>query len=325
LLGESIGLESLDAYANVTLWDKLAGELHANFLFSVVPTVESAIVVPFIPGLRAPYHRYIRSDEYEHCDIFDNLPRSLRAVAVMMGRTWSAGANLSRQQPPEYAGIGGWFGTCRPGMVLFKQAPFWLTSISPSFYSGQTAPNGVPIGTAFGPQGPQGAQGPQGPQEPLIPPAGIFKKSQEIWNAYAQALYVYELLKHRQGVLSGPVRFDIAPGSLLRIEAAEDKFTWALLGNKNYMHAYAAVLRVSTTIDAEAQRASTSFALAHVRTEAENIDQETSICRHPLWSVIWSGCTLVDDPAFDPVATWVTSPPLVQLICGQIPDIPSFF
>lgn len=315
-----IGLEMLEGYTNTTLWDKLAGQFHANYLFSVVPTVDSALVVPFIPGLRGPYHRYIGADEYDNCDVYDNLPRSLRAVAVMMGRTWSAGASLGREQQPEFEGIGGWYGVCKSGLVMFKQAPRWLTSVNPGFYSGNSAPIGNPIGTALGAQGAQGGQAPPG-----HPPARIFKDAQEIWNAYAQSLYVYELLKHRQGTLSGRVRFDIAPGSLVKIQTAEDKFTWNLLGQKDFMHTYAVVLRVSTSIDAEADNACTVLTLAHVRTEAENADPTTSICRHPLWNVIWSGCTLVDDPAFSPISTTVTWDPLVQLVCGQIPDIPSLF
>lgn len=320
-IGEEVGLESLLGYTNTTLWDKLAGQFHANYLFSVVPTVDTAIVVPFIPGLRGPYHRLIKTDEYESCEVYDNQPRALRAVAAIMGRTWSVGAAIgnedSKEPPPTYEGIGGWFGTCKPGMVLFKQSPLWLTSVSPAFYSGDSVPAFGPINTAIGPQGGQA------PSTPA--PSRVFKDAQQIWNAYAQSLYVYEVLKHRQGTLSGRVRFDIAPGSLVRIQNSEDKFTWNLIGQKDYMYAYAVVLRVSTSIDAETCKASTAFTLAHVRTEAENADPATSICRHPLWNAIWSGCSLVDDEAFSPVATSITSQPLIQLACGQWPDIPPLF
>jgi hypothetical protein len=318
-IGKHIGKESFEGINSVTLWDKLAGQLHASYLYSIVPTVETALAVPFIPGLRGPEHRRIGADEYDNCDIQSNFPRALRGIGVFTGKNVSAGSFLNglNEPQPVMPGIGGWFGVCRPGMVMFKYAPEWLTSGNPSFYAKESAPVTTPSGTSISPG--------IGPFRVGLSPATIFKDAQEIWNAYAQALYAYEMLKMRQGTLSGPVRFDIAPGSLVRIQAAEDKFTWNLLNQKNFMNFYATVLRVSTVIDAESERADTSFSLAHVRTEAENADPATSICRHPLWNTIWSGCVLVDDPAFEPVATSITLGPLVDLACGRLPIIPSLF
>jgi hypothetical protein len=313
-IGKSVANESFEGISSVTLWDKLAGQLHASYLYSIVPAVETAIAVPFIPGLRGPAHR-----EYDNCDIQSNFPRALRGIGIFTGKNWSGGtgSNANSEPPPKFPGVGGWFGVCRPGMVMFKNAPEWLTSCNPSFYSSQSSPVTTPNGTSISPG--------IGPFRLGDSPAKIFADAQLIWNAYAQALYVYEMLKMRQGTLSGPVRFDIAPGSLVRIQAAEDKFTWNLISQKDYMYFYATVLRVSTVIDAEADRADTSFSLAHVRTEAENVDAATSICRHPLWNTIWSGCVLVDDRAFEPVSTVVTLPVFVNLACGKIPTIPDLF
>lgn len=294
-IADEIGREGMEMYTSVTLWDKLAGQFHANYLFSIVPTVETALVVPFIPGLRGPAHRNIFSYEYGTLNTSINLQRALRGVGVLMGRTWAAGANLNREKGPTFGSIGGWYDVCRDGMIHFKMGPRWLKSVQPGFWGASASlAAGAPIRTAVGGDG-SVRSGPS--------PAQLFADAKPLWNAYAQALYVHELLKHRQGQLSGRVRFDIAPGSLVKIEASEDRFVNWLKGQVDTMWIWATVLRVSTTIDAESCKAGTAFHLAHIRTDAENARADTSVPRHPLWLCQWSGCALIDDEAFDPVAT----------------------
>ena len=79
----------------------------------------------------------------------------------------------------------------------------------------------------------------------------------QIQDAYAETLYMHEVLKSRQGTLTGPVRFDIALGSKVRIEAAEDKFVQRLLypdpedsaGCASKSYYYANILRVGLKDD----------------------------------------------------------------------------
>ena len=54
------------------------------------------------------------------------------------------------------------------------------------------------------------------------------------------------------------------------------------------------------SINAEAQQASTSFQLAHVRTEKENGEDRTSVAKHPLFNgEVVTGAPLVKEYKFD--------------------------
>ena len=135
-----------------------------------------------------------------------------------------------------------------------------------------------------------------------IEPADVHSASVSMWNAYAQTLYIHEILKGRQGQITGRVRFDIAPGSTIQMAAAQDKYSGD--GCNDPEQYFAEVLRVSTIIDSQNCRASTSFHLAYIRSEDEDYDPTTSIAYNPLYPTTWwSGCVLVNDPAFAPTST----------------------
>ena len=109
---------------------------------------------------------------------------------------------------------------------------------------------------------------------------------------YAESVYVHEALKSRQGSLTGKLRFDIAPGSIVRIEVAGDAFVPKdRLGEA----LFANIIRVTISIDANAQKAFTSFNLSHVRTEDENTEAGMAVDRHPLYDAVWTGTSLSDE------------------------------
>jgi hypothetical protein len=96
-------------------------------------------------------------------------------------------------------------------------------------------------------------------------------------------MYVSELLKNRYGDISGPVRFDISPGTTLKMEGTSGAF-----GGTGEAR-YASVVRTSHFFQAQQQKCYTAFRLAHIRTEAENNDDAYSTERHPLYTNIWNG------------------------------------
>ena len=190
---------------------------------------------------------------------------------------------------------------------MFKEGPKWMSNfVSNYLYAGASTGVAGGLKTAASPDA--------GSPHAAPPPATILTDAKTVWDAYAQVLYIHEILKGRQGTITGPVRFDIAPGSQLKVEVTEDKFVKNILhtvpdpdtgflicDDKYYTFFYCAVLRVSTTIDCQNQKASTSFYVGHVRSEAENVDPATSIFEHPLWQACqWGGCVLVQDDAYNP-------------------------
>jgi hypothetical protein len=46
---------TIESYFSSTIWDKLVGVLSPSFYFAVVPRVQTAMVVPFVPGLRTTF------------------------------------------------------------------------------------------------------------------------------------------------------------------------------------------------------------------------------------------------------------------------------
>jgi len=76
--------------------------------------------------------------------------------------------------------------------------------------------------------------------------------------------YKSSILGQRYGELSGKLRFDIAPGSIVKVEPP----VTAIEGEKTAM--YGAVVQVSFVINSEQHTAGTSFAFSHLRTEKEN-------------------------------------------------------
>ena len=297
-----MGTEAMNGIETMTLWDKLSGQLHADFMYSIVPLVDKALIVPYVPGLRNPFHRTILADDYESIELHGDMPRPLRAVMCFVHMSSFSGAAISQANPINYADAGGVFDNPenKDGMILFKHMPLWLSIVQGFGHAGSSTPVSSTVRTATAVNAGVASPAPQA--------AKIVKDATPLWNKYAQTVYVHETLKNRQGTVSGPARFDIAPGSLIRIEAAEDRFVLQALEQQPTFYR-ATVLSITTIIDSEGQRAGTTLHLAHIRTEAENMSGAYSVDRHPFWKTKWAGCVLVEHPAFGQQTTKEVPPP----------------
>lgn len=274
-----IAEETLESVAGHTLWDNLIN-LGSNFMFVVVPGVERAAVVPFLPILREPY-KTIYANEYDDGQLSGAMPRVLRAVGLFGSKEWAGGPPIvGGDAAYKEIGIGGIYeapGTAG-GLVLLKQAPLWLAGVAPEVYL-ENAPGPPVVPAAPAPGVPGGVPGP--------PPKDVMKGLNDAINKFAQAMYGMEVLKYRQGTMSGKFRTDIAPGSVVRIETAGEKFIGA--DDQFGQEMFACVTRVSLFVSSEGQKASTTFALAHCRGKDENNADQTSMAAHPLYSTKWIG------------------------------------
>ena len=100
-------------------------------------------------------------------------------------------------------------------------------------------------------------------------------------NRYAKTIYGFEILRGRQGTLTGPLRQDVGVGSYVKIELPRDIHTGS---KKVYMKGV--VLRVSSNMIAQSAQSSTTFTIGYLRMEDESdIEMEG----HPLYSTMWSG------------------------------------
>jgi hypothetical protein len=100
-----------------------------------------------------------------------------------------------------------------------------------------------------------------------------FAKIRTIFDKWAEEVYIKNALRGRTQTVSGRLRFDIAPGSIVRVTSAQesvlpDEDAPARIDNLGF-DTFGEVARVSIVINAEAPSASTSFLLTNVRTHSE--------------------------------------------------------
>jgi len=281
------------ALAHTTLWDKLVGDLAPTYMFSVIPFPEKAKVVPFIPGLQDVHNPHgtkytIMARDYGPLDMPSKLPRALRAVAVFTGHGFRSGANLSPNDGPNALTVGGIHVARDDGMVLFKTAPRYLSEyVNGALYSGTTTGGtGKTKGNGYNNPGAGVAPG-------VVGPAAAKDDIKPILDKFAQALYANEVIKGRQGQLSGPIRFDIAPGSTISIEGAASAFVPN--SDPQGEARYATVVRITHYFDAQTPSAGTTFNLAHIRNSGEHLSADVSVERHPLYDRKWAGDKLIED------------------------------
>lgn len=298
--------ELVESFAGMTIWDKLIQAYGAAFKFAVVPRPESAMVVPFVPGIRLPWIKKILPDDIRQIDATSFIRRPIRGVGIWAGRDFRTAA-YGRQTANLYAPLG--VGGCylpdpeAKGMLLIRRAPGWLANVPAAAGDARTTMIGGkdgarrPTSTATTPQ--------EGNEEALRPdegPVEAAKNSANIFENLAHWTYMAEVLRGRVVVVTTKLRFDIAPGSNVQVQAVGEPFIQSLLGaDALRLDLLGTVTRVVTTLDAENRIGQTTFQLAHVRTVSENEDDRTSLDRHPLYpeSEVFSGAPLVDGFLFE--------------------------
>ena len=119
-------------------------------------------------------------------------------------------------------------------------------------------------------------------------PANIKQDVLSLLDLIAHATYVNEVLKNRYGDISTCLRFDVCPGSSVKIEGTAGQF-----GAPNGEDRYGQVMRVTYMFDAQQQKCGTNYRIGWMHTAGEhNLDQFT-INAHPLYKTTFTGDKLV--------------------------------
>jgi hypothetical protein len=170
-----------------------------------------------------------------------------------------------------YAAAG--FENSKSGVLVYWPLPQWLASVPYNMADERTQPDahaGVPV---------NGAPVAAADKAKVDPVSTGLDWEARMLNCYARAVYVQQTLRERSASLSGPLRFDIAPGSHVKIEGNPELFAEAgedaLASDK-----YAQVTRVQVSINADRKSAATILQLQYVRNEAENESDRTSAEDH---------------------------------------------
>jgi hypothetical protein len=304
-IADDVSTETFQSMAATTLWSKLLGGYGSSYLFSVVPMVQSAIVVPFTPGIRGTW-QVIYAEEYQAMASGASADRAIRGVRLYGGlgdETGAFGGKLGEAGAQDT--IGGAFTNpfMGDGMIRYANAPRWMSSINnPDSYGRESMQPGGFMGNAFFP----GA----GPALRLPRPMAIRRKAQSVLNLYAQFVYVNEVTQNRSLSVSGRLRFDIGPGSSVQVMLSEEKFVERSLGQVGQNSVFGSVRRLTHTLDAATCQAGTTFDIGWIRTPIENTLDGTSVPGSPLWGTPWYGCPNVE--GFNPF-------PIGQLLGWGLP------
>jgi hypothetical protein len=271
--------------ASTTFWDKLLS-LAGPYRFAVIPFPHKALVVPYVAGLRDFWDPYgigftVLARDLDLYNTNHQLIRPLRAIGVYAGHgSYNGAYGPGNKRPATLQTVGGWYVGRDDGLVRMDPAPRYMSHlIRPSAFSKVAAGVSVPKGNAINPKA--GAK-PAGKT-----PKQINEEQESMLNRFAHAIFASEMLKQRTGTISGPLRFDICPGSSIRIEGTAGAFLAGVDPHGEPRHGM--VYRVKMGADAQNASAYTTYDVAHFRTQTENQNDDTSIARHPIYDKKWIG------------------------------------
>jgi hypothetical protein len=274
-----------------SFWAKLIGELCPEFLLAISPAVSCANVIPFFGGLSTP-HVTISADEYNVARFNCHATNLIESVNLFHSMHSSTGIGKPGATPavvanPDFFVPFGQYpkGTDRDrrGFIMVKRPPRWLANAAPmgavvsdtATFLQQDAHTGSRNNSRQPPAGKIDGRSGQ----------ATFKS---IADRYCEHWYKTSVLAQRQGELSGKLRFDIAPGSIVEIKLPATSTSGG--GPKSY---FAAVMSVSYVINSERPAAGTSFTFTAMRTESENSNPFLTSSVAPLYTSAWSGGPLI--------------------------------
>lgn len=293
--------EVMQSYLSTSLWGKLVGHLVNHVWCSVIPMVDRALFVPYCPGLRDVYCKEITVDDYGRSRFQFPLNMALRQVGISSKKSSSTGVWRQASGPnPNLLGMGGCYTpptAPEEGQFYFLGAPEWLDNVGTVGYSplrNAGIPKNKPPGSALLPREEDDADiagNADGDK-----PDKLAGDAASLYNDYAHAVYLEETLRGRTGVAVGKLRFDISPGSTVRVRSNGDPFIGP--AGQLVSELIGQVVKVTYNISAEQPVSQTSYELDHVRTVEENEDDAFSIDAHPLFATKFVGAPLVPELGF---------------------------
>lgn len=267
----------------LTYWDYLVGKVCPDFAMAVIPFPSKksgpdesyAYLVPDMPGYNEAYETLWLGD-YTNFNLKARMWKPLYAVGVM-----SAGDNLSGAEcganecEPEGGAlcVGGVFPAAdaldrQLGQYLLIRQPEWLKHLN--LNSGAMKDFGE---TSEGAHDAVSADSELKPEEGKQPKE-LNKNRSKILDMYAKMYYVHNAINGRGGTFDTKFRYDIAPGTILKLEKRLHRNSPAASGASEYKElpgtVYVQVSRVTHNVNSESAMAKTSFDCVHLRTEKEN-------------------------------------------------------
>lgn len=280
----AISARLASSLAATHFWGAVTYAAIADFGMAFLPTASDAYLAPILRN--ASEHAFtIYPDEYADLVMTAGSMTPLYGVAVVQ-----AGPQLSTQKGTEsdsrWCVSGTYIAKTNneldypDGPWMFVQAPDWFSQWSRSF-TGITPEEHM-------------SDLVNKPSKSVVDTPKVVRNAKDrnprgaaaALQAYAKMRYTENVLRGREGTIVGKLRFDIAPGTLLKVSgqtrdkarggrsAAEDKLATDMFGF---------VSQVTIAINAQQSSATTSFRLTEVRTAEENQRASVTMADHPFF------------------------------------------
>ena len=264
--------------AGTSMWNMLIGSLLPVFGCGVVPTATGAIIAPILNNARE-HQISILPEEYADFDMTTLSKRPLYGVGVS-GNYQFGSMGVGEQK----LCVGATF-TAKvedidgpDGMWLFVPAPSWMddwVNLDPQAATGKAAVNEMLSKPSHDNVGVDAIATQRNPASEVDGWNNVMQK-------YARLVYANNALHGRQGTLVGKLRFDIAPGTTVKVSMQDDLMSAGV--DKLACDMYGFVARVTITINAEQSAAATTFELTNLRTRIENMMDRFSMTTHPFFN-----------------------------------------
>lgn len=284
--------------ANKTIWQILAKELAPLFFFAVVPLPTMALVVPHVSSLRFYYQPYppnpytILTRDIFSISITADKQQAIRALGLFAPFSSFTGSVLQSTDEELNQGvtrlIGGFHVSTalHEGMVIYKRAPAYVSNLAaqwffgPMLFAGKRRNNRRPMDG----------------REIAFNIRALREKQNLLLDDLAQLLYNDELLRDRTGIVETALRFDICPGSTIAIEGVGENYLGPAIYESSRIFAFVQSVAFSINALPNRQYASTIFEISHIRNNTEQLFDDFTIHRHPLYDSIFLGIPMMNGP-----------------------------
>lgn len=298
-----IAAATFDGLYSASFWELLAQRYCQRYSLIVVPMATRALVVPNQP-LQEGYWQFVQASEITQWEDDYQTPVPIRGVILVSDRKAGTGAFAGGNPAVgEAAGatqqMDAAYDSCQPGAFVTRSMPTWLGDAYrlPSTFAASTMHNkpraAVTVPWMTGPRALTAAtdiiNGIVGANTgaPQAPPVSSLTTGYRL----AKSLYQLERTRPRTAYIVGRYRTDIAPGSIVRFELPVDKYVEYAIGDVRDATLVGRVIRVTMSINEEAETAQTAFAVSFTRSETEATDPNNSLFSdsHPFWSTLALG------------------------------------
>ena len=241
-------------YDGSVIWDSWI-KLADQFMFMIVPTVNSAKVVAYDPML-ASAALTISPAQYVYINNVSVTRKSVAGMLLIDNVASTTSGDIQRITPVSLSYIGG-----TQGMLDTAPVPMWLSgpvalTVSKNTYN---ALDGI-----------RSRAWDETAKSDIDSISRQWKedrpKIKEIGSIYAKSVLGDRLFGENMMTITGPLRFDVTPGMIVAVQGLADNRAGS---GKELLYGF--VNNVTLAVNADTGSASTSIMLSHVRNESDNI------------------------------------------------------